>query len=373
VIANLFHQAVARRLLDSSLFRLGADAVLRARGRSEIARLDRLDAARCQLRILRGLLHGAAASPFGRAHDFRRVRTEADFRRLVPLRSSTELERLPSPPAVLDEGKALRHTLRAAWRTALAYIVNARPQGRLLSGQLAFLGEPDGARLPWLARPYAVVSADAAADRLARTPITCLAGSADRIVSLFDQVRWITGRERVAELWPNVTAVLYSRSSPQDDWTLQLRELLGEKVLLLETCFLAEGPVAVEDPRRSCLSLLFDHGVYFEFTPVAEAGKSDPTRHGLTEVEPGVVYEIALTSPAGVWACRTGVAVRFERRDPPLFRLVPMPAPAAVEDRKVLTSLPCPVQAPHRQIVGIPAAPPEKFAHTLWSTPADRG
>jgi hypothetical protein len=350
------------------------DALLRARGRAEIARLDRQSPARCQLRVLRGLLHEATATPFGRSHDFRRIHTEADFRRLVPLRSAAELQRLPSPPTVFDGGKALRQNVRAAWRTALALIVDARPQSRLLSGRLAFLGGPEAAGLPWLARPYSVESADVAtADRLARMPMTCIAGSADRIVSVLDQVRWITGCEQPAELWPHLTAVLYSRTSPQDDWAPQLRELLGEKVLLLETCFLPEGPVAVEDARRGRLALLFDHGVYFEFTPVSEAGNPEPTRHGLNEVEPGVVYEIAMSSPAGVWACRTGWAVRFERRDPPLFQLVATPAPAVAEGRKVLTSLPSPPQAPHRQIVGIPAVPPEKFAHTLWSTHADRG
>jgi GH3 auxin-responsive promoter len=374
VIPNVFLQAV-RRLLDSCVFRCGADAVLRALGRAEIARLDRQSPARCQLRILRGLLHKAGAAPFSRDHDFRRIRTEADFRRLVPLRSPAELQRIQSPPAVLDGDKAHRKTLRAAWRTALAFVAAVRPQGRLLSGRLAFLGDQQAGGLPWLARSYSVESADhATADRLARMPMTCIAGPADRIVSVLDQVRWITGRERPAELWPDLTTVLYSRGSPHDDWAPQLRELLGEKVLLLETCFLPEGPVAVEDPRRGCLALLFDHGVYFEFTPTTEAGTPNPTRHGLNEVEPGVVYELALSSPAGVWACRTGVAVHFDRRDPPLFHLVEMPASAAaVDGRKVLTSLPCPIPALHRQIVGIPAAPPEKFAHTLWSTHADRG
>ena len=110
-------------------------------------------------------------------------------------------------------------------------------------------------------------------------------------------MRWITGREHVAELWPNLTAVLYTEDRRKTNGRRRLRELLGEKVLLLETCFLPEGPVAVEDPRRGRLSLLFDHGVYIEFTPAAEAGKPDPTRHGLNEVEPGVVYEIAMSSP----------------------------------------------------------------------------
>ncbi|HBI45620.1 MAG TPA: hypothetical protein DDY78_22625 [Planctomycetales bacterium] len=360
--------------MDSRVFRLGADAVLRARGRREIARFDRQSAARCQLRVLLGLLHDARATPFGRAHDFRRIRTEPDFRRLVPLRSPAELHRIDTPPAVADGRKAFRKALGASWQTTLAYVAGARPQGRLLSGRIVSLGGSDLSALPWLSRSYSFGNAaDAAAERLVRTPVTCFVGPADRVVSVLDQVRWITGRERVAELWPDLTAVLYSRGSPQDDWAPQLLELLGEKVLLLETCFLPEGPIAVEDPRRGCLVLLFDHGVFFEFTPAAEAGKSDPARHGLAEVEPGVVYEIALSSPAGVWACRTGVAVRFERRDPPLFHLVPMPAPAAVDNRKILTSPPRPPQAPHRQIAGIPAAPPEKFVHTPWLTPVDRG
>ena len=367
-------EAVNRRLLDSRVVRLAADAVLRARGRSEIARRDRQSAARRQLRILLGLLHEATTTPFGRAHDFRRIRTEADFRRLVPLRTSAELRRLATPPSLLDGGRACRQTIRAAWQTALAFVAAARPQGRLLSGRMVFLGEPEARTLPWLPRSYALRNAeDAAANRLVRTPATCFAGSAERIVSLLDQVRWITGRERVAELWPNLTAVLYSRGSPQDEWAPHLRELLGEKVLLLETCFLPEGPIAVEDPRRGRLSLLFDHGVYLEFTPAAEAGKPDPTRHGLTEVEPGVVYEIAMSSPAGLWACRTGTAVRFERRDPPLVHLVEAPLPVGAEGRKVLTSPPRPPQPPHRQTAGIPAAPPEKFAHTPWLTHADRG
>ncbi len=374
MIANSCFQAIRRWLLDSCLFRLGADAVLRAQGRAEIARLDRQFPARFQLRILRGLLHKARATPFGRANDFRRIRTEADFRRLVPLCSPTEPPRIPAAHAVLDGGKALRKTVRAAWRTALAFNADARPQGRLLSGRLAFLGGAEAAELPWLARFYSVESADVAtANRLARMPMTCIAGSADRIVSVLDQVRWITGRERVTELWPSLNTVLYDRRSPHDDWAPQLRELVGGKVLLLETCFLPEGPVAVEDPRQGSLALLFDHGVYFEFTPVAEAGKPEPTRHGLTEVEPGVVYELALTSPAGVWANRMGMAVCFERRDPPLFRIVPMPTPAVLDNRKILTSPARPPQSPHRQIAGIPAGPPEKFAHTLWSTPADQG
>ena len=345
-----------------------------ARGRHEVARLDRQTPARCQLRILLGLVHKARATTFGRQHDFHRIRTEADFRRLVPLRSPAELERLQPTPGA---GKrAHREAFHAAWRTALAFVGGARPHGRLLSGQLIFLGDGglfDRAALPRLVRPYGLMGCGAATpELLARTPVTCLAGSAEGIDSLLTGVKAFTGCDRLSELWPGLTAVLHTRRSAADEPAPRFRESLGDRVLLLETRFLPGGPVAVEDPRRGCPLLLFDHGVYFEFTPAEEAGEPAPTRHGLGEVEPGVAYEMVMSSPAGVWACRTGMAVRFERRDPPLLRFVETPA-AAPARRVVVIRPACPAQAPHRQIAGTPAAPPEKLVHTPWSTPSDRG
>ena len=345
---------------------------MHARGRRELARLDEEPAVRRQLRILLGLLHKARKTPFGRDHDFGRIRCEADFRRLVPLRTHAELQRLQNPPARAVGGPAHRETMRAAWRTAVALVNDARPRGRLLSGRMVFLGDgaPLGpATLPWLVRPYAILGCGAAApDLLARTPLTCLAGAADGIAALLRRVRQFTGRERLPEIWPGLTAILYSRASPATD----PGPTAGDGVLALETHFLPEGPVAVEDPRHDRPRLLCDHGVYFEFTPAEEAGAPDAARHRLAEVEPGCVYELVMTSPAGVWACRTGVAVRFERRDPPLLDFVEMPAPAP-ERGKVVIRPACPPQAPHRQIVGIPAGPPEKLAHSPWLAPADRG
>jgi hypothetical protein len=386
-----------------------ADAVLRARGRRDLARFDRQSAARCQLRILRGLVHRARRTRFGRDHDFRRVHTEADFRRLVPLRTPAELHHaywrpafpnlagatwpgpLPhletftaSPPdgaaCTLAVSPALQAARRAAWRTALALVGAARPQARLLSGRLLVLGDgaasaPAGTApaaaarggLPGLVRPYALTAPgdDALAERVARTPVTLLAGPAARVAALLDRVR------RAAGVWPTLTAVLYARRGP-DDSAARLREALGDRVLLLETGLLPEGPVAVEDPRRGGLRLLTDHGVYFEFTPAGEAGRPGAARHGLGEVETGVDYEVVLSSPAGVWACRTGVAVRFARRDPPLLRLAALPAPAAVPAAAPAVTA-FPTQPPHRRTAGIPAAPPGTFVHSPWSAPADRG
>src|SRR5262249_14883443 len=102
-----------------------------------------------------------------------------------------------------------------------------------------------------------------------------------------------------------------------------------------------------------------------------------PARHTLDRVETGAPYELVMTSPAGLWACRVGCAVVFERRDPPRLRVVePLPLPAVrPEPVAPLRSdaAPAPSRQPHRRSGGIPAALPETLAHIPWSAPADRG
>ena len=395
-MANIW-EAALRNLADVAVARHATESLLRARSRRLLMRLDQTDAARAQLRTLLGLLDQARTTSFGVAHDFRRIRTAADYRRLVPLTTRTRLWRDAWDPALPHlagatwpalPSAALRAANAAALRTALALALHARPQARLLAGRIVWLDDdialsPEPAHptprardafgaacLPWELRPHVTADIDPAA------PVACLGGSAARLLKLFEQVRCATGRERVADVWPTLAVVFYSRRLTDPD-AAALRAELGDGVLLLEVGALREGVFAVEDPRYGLPRLLPDHGLYFEFVPAADAGRPDPPRFGIGEVECGVPYEIALTSPAGVWACRVGVSVQFERRDPFLVRFVSTLAPAPTlsevvmrgdEPRPAVTG-----PASHRRTAGTPAAPPESFAHNPWSVPVDRG
>jgi hypothetical protein len=105
-----------------------------------------------------------------------------------------------------------------------------------------------------------------------------------------------------------------------DPYRALFRQELGDGVQLLETYPCSEGFVATEDPRHNLLRLVPDHGVFFEFVPVAELGQDCPTRHTVAEVVPGVQYAVALTTCAGLWSYLVGDTVCFERTDPPLLR-----------------------------------------------------
>src|SRR5207249_3928982 len=261
-------------LTSTRLARGLADALLRRRARRRLLALDGASP-RAQVRTLRGLLHQARGTRFGCEHDFHRIRTPDDFRRLVPLRSAAALWQQygvpalpalggaawpgpisylatcdvtpgqPSPP--LPVSRELVATHREALWTALALVHGARPQARLLAGSLLFVG--GGAALT----PLSAGVATGNLEELTRAQLPRLAGTS-----------------------------------------------AGPPVLLMEACVRPEGVFAIEDPRHGLLRLALDHGIYFEFVPLQELSRPSPQRLGLEEVTAGVPYALAVTTP-GLW------------------------------------------------------------------------
>jgi hypothetical protein len=431
-------------LADTRLARRVVDTLFRGLARRRIAELDHQSVARSQNRTLRGLVHRAHTTRFGWDHNFRRIRNASDFRRLVPLRTPAELWReywqpafpalggvtWPGPVSYLAVSAAphgsfpylpvsaeLLASQQTVALTALAFVLHARPRARLADGHVCLVGDgstfcPPGQlsriesleavavrHMPALLRAYPLVGqasslpgaefseerflADLAA-RSARLPVTCLAGSAERLSRFAAHVRRLTGRERLRDVWPGLTAILATRDPEYSIVDLRSsilgleRKAGGRAPLLLEMVVGAEGAVALEDPRHRRLRLLPDHGVYFEFVPADQLGKPAPARYGVAEVKPGVPYAVAVSSPAGVWACLVGSVVCFERLDPPLLRLVETERwgqrVLAVPPESAFTAgHPYPAQPPHRRSAGSGAGRPGRPARSASSARADRG
>lgn len=373
-------EASYRWLLESWPARRLAGVVLHAQARHRVIELDHLDATRCQARILRGLVHRGHASRFGRDHDFRRIRTPEDFRRLVPLRTPAELEATCAPSG---RPRALWSHHRRAARSALALFMSRRLRARLVAGPLLLVGSEPGRAVqgaPALARVHMVAATGAdriAASQVAQLPPAVVAGPADQLARYLSDVKAQSGSEQLRDAWPGLQAVFYGSVATGAGRAALLRQLGASADLALEVCWLADGAIAVEDPRRGALHLLVDEGVFFEFVPPGEVGDARPTRHTVADIEPGVAYRVVMTSPAGTWACLTGVTVRFERREPPLLHVIELPAGVGYAPaRPALAAWPRPspaAPAPRPQTDGNPAAPPGTSARSLWSARAGRG
>jgi hypothetical protein len=422
-------------IADTRLARNVVGTIFRARARRRMVELDHQALARCQSRTLLGLLHRAQGTRFGRDHDFPRIRNASDFQRLVPLRTPAELWRDYWQPAFPNLAGAtwpgpIRYLAVSAgqgngpfpyipvspdlWAvhqtaalTSLAFVMHARPGSRLCNGRLCLLGggttltsigSPAQAdsleaiairELPTVLQPYACTpprpdnEAGASFDsrfvrdlaaRSTRLPVTCIAGSFDRVMQFVTYVKRVSGRSRLADIWPGLAAVLYARAADDPERALLEKEIASPDLLCLEMYFRPEGAIAVEDPQHGRLRLLPDHGVYFEFVPVDQVGKLRPQRYSATEVKVGVPYALALSSPAGIWACLIGSVVRFERVDPPLLRLVetrmlwePASPPEPQPLKLALSARTFPSQPPHsRPGSGLAVAPGRPF-RSAWS------
>jgi len=408
-------------LADTRLGRGVLGRVFRARAKRRLEELDQQSVTRAQNLTLLGLVHKARKTRFGQDHDFGRIHSIRDFHRLVPLRTPAELWReywqpafpklegatwpgpipyltvcasapnspFPYVPVSLD----LLAARQTAVMTALAFVQHARPQARICSGRLLFAGgaaaltsitgsgreslEMAALRaLPRFLRPIGMacpVSAETPlasnsdpelirlAERSSRLSVTCLAGTADRLELFLEQVRQASGRERIQEIWPNLAAVLIA-SDKRDYGHADFTSTLGQ-TLVLEFDDRLEGTLAVEDPQQRRLRLLPDQGVYFEFVPLEQLGKGKPDRLSSQEVRIGEPYAVSISSPAGIWACLVGSVVRFERLDPPLFRLLDVgklwervPTPPTPPLKPPQLKHPFSFQPPHQRTVPAGAA-----------------
>ncbi len=345
------------------------DAGFRAVARRRVRELDHQSEVRCQAITLTGLVHEGRKTPFGRAHDFGRIRDLADYRRLVPIASYRH--------ASSDRDVAVRPGIgiRSATLTALSLASVFRPNLRLFTGRVVGLPEE---LLPGVLRPYRIAPSRDGWHDVLKQRLTCVTGNVESLSAFASEVRQRTGRAQLREVWPDLAVALCVDNTPALDCS-RIRAMLGpetgeEASLLLRLCLLPAGPVAVEDPRHGMLRLLPDAGVFFEFVPQGELGRGEPQRLSLAEVETQKTYSLVMTSPGGYWAWPSGLSVRFESLGPALMRLVlPVEAtPTPVERIRVRLTHP-PVQAPHPRTRDIPAARPGKLARTPLSVRGDRG
>jgi hypothetical protein len=150
------------------------------------------------------------------------------------------------------------------------------------------------------------------------------------------------------DLWPRLAAIMYTGESGCE--RRQLREAAGHpQVLFMELALRLGLPVALEDPRHGLLRLLVDHGLFFEFAPPGQTGRSRWRRYPAAQVERGVTYDMALSAPTGLWSCLANAPLRFESVNPPLFRMLEkeQSLKQAARAPQQRPAHPFPTQAPH--------------------------
>lgn len=340
----------------------------------KIIKKGMLTAAADQVRLLENLIQKAKNTQFGKDHSFHQINSHSDFMQAVPLRDYEQLkpyiEQIKAGKTnVLWKGKPLyfaktsgttsgvkyipiskdsiANHINGARNAILCYIAetgkSAFTQGKMIflsgSPELERVGGIPTGRLSGIVHHH--VPAYLRANQLPSFQTNCIEDwetKLDKIVAetihqpmslisgippwmqmYFDRLQEKSGK-KIGELFPQFQLMIQGgvNFAPYQQ---KLFESIGRPVDTIELYPASEGFFAFQDSlHQPGLLLNTNSGIFYEFIPVAEMGKDNPTRLPLEQVKVGVQYAIVISSNAGLWGYVVGDTVKFVSLQP--YRLI---------------------------------------------------
>ncbi|MDL2330912.1 GH3 auxin-responsive promoter family protein [Odoribacter sp. OttesenSCG-928-A06] len=152
--------------------------------------------------------------------------------------------------------------------------------------------------------------------------VRCLMGVPSWFLSLSNQILEKTGKKNLHEIWPNLELFIHGGIS-FTPYREQYKRLLPDpKMKYMETYNASEGFFGIQDdPNDSSLLLMLDYGVYYEFMPTSEWGKSNPKTLLLEETKTGVTYALVISTSGGLWRYMIGDTIMFTSTTPYKFKI----------------------------------------------------
>ena len=336
------------------------------------------DAELLQATVLRHLLEKAAETEYGRNHLFNNTRSYDDFARNVPINTyedlKSDIDRMrhgesnvlwpgqirwyaKSSGTTNDKSKFIPvspdglHGIHYAggFDTVALYLRN-NPKSRMFDGKGLILG---GSHSPNYNLPGSLVGDLSAIlieninplanlvrvpkkqtallsdfevkrDRIARETlkknVTNLSGVPSWMMSVLVRVLELSGKEHLEEVWPNLE-VFFHGGIAFTPYRSQYEKLItSPKMHYMETYNASEGFFGIQDdPADKSMLLMLDYDVFYEFIPLEEVGKSNPTVVPLTGVELNKNYAMVISTSCGLWRYMIGDTVMFTSRNPYKF------------------------------------------------------
>lgn len=161
---------------------------------------------------------------------------------------------------------------------------------------------------------------DQMARETAEEDVTNLSGVPTWTLILIQKVLELKGAEYIHDVWPNLEAFFHGAVS-----FVPYREIFDKlaskgNLNYYETYNATEGFFGIQDRHGSDeMLLMLDYGIFYEFIPVEEVDKSNPTVITLDQVECGKTYAMVITTNAGLWRYKIGDTITFTSLKP--FRI----------------------------------------------------
>jgi len=152
--------------------------------------------------------------------------------------------------------------------------------------------------------------------------VTNISGVPTWTLMLIEKLFEITGKNNLLDIWPNLELYVHGGVSFTPYRERFSKVIRGSQMHYLETYNASEGFIGIQDRANATdMLLMLDYGIFFEFMPVAEYGKENPTTLTLDQVKTGETYALVITTNSGLWRYIIGDTIRFTELSPFRFRI----------------------------------------------------
>ena len=164
------------------------------------------------------------------------------------------------------------------------------------------------------------VKRDRIAQETLKKNVTNLSGVPSWMLSVLVKVLELSGKKNIHEVWPNLE-VFFHGGIAFTPYRKQYEELISSADMhYMETYNASEGFFGIQsDLSDPAMLLMVDYDVFYEFIPMDEFGKENPTVVPLTGVETGKNYAMLISTSCGLWRYLIGDTVMFTQKNPYKF------------------------------------------------------
>lgn len=150
--------------------------------------------------------------------------------------------------------------------------------------------------------------------------ITNLSGVPSWMMAVLHRTLEITGKANLCELWP-MLEVFFHGGVAFTPYHEQYRKLIPSSHMhYMETYNASEGFFGLQsDLADPAMLLMVDYGVFYEFIPMDEFDRPNPTIVPLWDIEVGRHYAMVISTSCGLWRYIIGDTVKFTQKDPYKF------------------------------------------------------
>ena len=331
-----------------------------------------------QQKVMQKLVRTAAQTEWGTQHHFDQIHSYEDFARAMQVNTYEELkgyiDRMrhgekdilwpgqvrwyaKSSGTTNDKSKfipvskqGLKDTHYMGGTDAVALYLRSNPKSRLFSGRALILGGSHASnynvanslvgdlsailieninplvnlvRVP--KKQTALISDfEIKRDRIARETmnknVTNISGVPSWMLSVINRILEISGKKYLDEIWPNLE-VFFHGGVAFTPYREQYKQIIRSSHMhYMETYNASEGFFGLQsDLSDPAMELMLDYGVFYEFIPMDEFEKENPTVVPLTGVEVGKNYAMVISTSCGLWRYMIGDTIRFTQKNPYKF------------------------------------------------------